>query len=153
MATQARQPLKRSLSSASRLKPQYAMASLFSSLRQDSGPSVVPLITVLRLLTLLSGLAVAANEWSYYKDGKICSRYLKPGDTYFICAGTVWQLAVLTATRVSAGAVLACLIGRAGLATFALMILTIAPMAVKYIKKNFSYEIRKLVHYLALAMM
>jgi TRAP-type uncharacterized transport system fused permease subunit len=109
MATQARHPLKRSLSSASRLKTQQTMASL-SSLRQDSGPSVVSLITVLRLLTLLSGLAVAANEWSYYKDGKICGRYLKPGDTYFICAGTVWQLAVLTATRISAGAVLACLV-------------------------------------------
>jgi TRAP-type uncharacterized transport system fused permease subunit len=111
MATQARQPLKRSLSSASRLiRKKSAMGSLFSSLRQDSGPSVVSLITVLRLLTLLSGLAVAANEWSYYKDGKICGRYLKPGDTYFICAGTVWQLAVLTATRISAGAVLACLV-------------------------------------------
>lgn len=44
-------------------------------------------------------------------------------------------------------------IGRAGFATFILMVLTIAPMAIKYIKKKFSYEIRKLVHYLALAMM
>jgi TRAP-type uncharacterized transport system fused permease subunit len=109
MAAQGRQPLKRSLSSASRLKTESAMASLLF-LRQDPGPSIVSLITVLRLLTLLSGLAVAANEWSHYKDGKICSRYLKPEDTYFICAGTVWQLAVLTATRVSAGAVLACLV-------------------------------------------
>jgi hypothetical protein len=33
------------------------------------------------------------------------------------------------------------------------MVLTIAPMAVKYTKKKFSYEIRKLVHYLALAIM
>jgi hypothetical protein len=85
------------------------MRSLLS-LKHDAGPSVVSLITVLRLLTLLSGVAVAANEWSHYKDGKICSRYLKPQDTYYICAETHWQLAVLTATRVSAGAVLACLV-------------------------------------------
>jgi TRAP-type uncharacterized transport system fused permease subunit len=101
----------RSFSSASRLRTESAMrlASLLS-LKQDAGPSVVSLITVLRLLTLLSGLAVAAYEWSHYKGGKICSRYLKPEDTYYICAETHWQLAVLTATRISAGAVLACLV-------------------------------------------
>jgi hypothetical protein len=71
----------RSLSCASRLRSESTMRSLLS-LKHDAGPSVVSLITVLRLLTLLSGLAVAANEWSHYKDGKICSRYLKPQDTY-----------------------------------------------------------------------
>eukprot|EP00953_Heterococcus_sp_UTEX-ZZ885_P013327 7618-Heterococcus_DN1.PRE.4 len=63
----------------------------------------------LRVITALSGAAVAAVEWSKYKDGRICADYSPESDRYYGCLSGPGHLVLLTITRVSAGAVLAAL--------------------------------------------
>jgi hypothetical protein len=70
---------------------------------RDREPFVISIMVVLRLFAFFSGLVVAAYEWSHYKDGQICARYVRPRSPYHICASTGWQLFALTVTRYMAG--------------------------------------------------
>eukprot|EP00953_Heterococcus_sp_UTEX-ZZ885_P009112 5405-Heterococcus_DN1.PRE.1 len=237
---------------AAKLETECAFTTSINAMKARADPCVVSLIVVLRMVTVLAGLVVAAIEWSHYENGRICSRYVPPESPYYICAGNIWQLATLTITRISAGVVLAALmvvltsklqntkrlvqasfvgsvidfepsdmyamldsevdysapdcshrvmhmlashasvhklhtefgivaaiasvlhsagwiarivqynttaflwetqIGRAGIVTVVFMVVSVTPMAFASLRRRWSYEVRKSVHYLSVAMM
>jgi hypothetical protein len=72
---------------------------------REREPFVISIMVVLRFFAFASGVAVAAYEWSHYKNGRICARYVPSSSPYHICASTPWQLSMLTVTRYMAGEV------------------------------------------------
>jgi hypothetical protein len=94
---------------AAKLETECVITTAINTMKARADPCVVSLIVVLRMVTVLAGLVVAAIEWSHYENGRICSRYVPPESPHYICAGNFWQLATLTITRISAGVVLAAL--------------------------------------------
>ena len=95
---------------AATIDTECAITAAINAMKAKADPCVISLIVVLRIVTVLAGVIVAAIEWSHYTNGRICSRYVPPESPYYICAGNIWQLATLTITRFSAGVILAALI-------------------------------------------
>ena len=79
-------------------------------------PATVFLVVKLRLQAIVMGLVLVALEVSHYKDGVICTRYVKQESPYYLCAHAWWQLCALAIIEFSAGVVLASLLVALGCA-------------------------------------